>query len=123
MHILYIIAFTKFKKENQRITHITFIFGAKHVVICAGRHCPGEALVPFVEAWGPCGLPSPCASPRFTCSGNSLMGKVLQKLVTWWENKKNARHFRPAHRHSVLPREGVAGPQGLAQRREGAAMF
>ena len=51
------------------------------------------------------------------------MGKVLQKLVNWWENKKNARHFRPAHRHSVLPREGVAGPQGLAQRREGAAMF
>ena len=29
------------------------------------------------------------------------MGKVLQKLVSWWKNKMNAGCFCLAHRHAV----------------------
>lgn len=36
----------------RKKTHITFIFGAKHVVIWAGRHSPGEAPVLLLRLGG-----------------------------------------------------------------------
>lgn len=54
----------------------------------------------------------------FTCSGNNPNGKVLQKLVTWWENKRMQVTSAPAQTQSVVLREGVAGGSGPEQRWE-----
>lgn len=105
LHILYI-AFTKLKKENPYNIYLwqnIERFGLDDT----SRYRP----VPFAEAWGPCGLPSLCASPRFTCSETVEWGRCSRSWSPGGRIKE-CRSLLPSPQTQCGPQRGCGWSSG-----------